>query len=171
MLRKWSQSCSIFVFVFCELNQCAWYNESMIKIIAGGKKQAGWVAEACAEYEKRLRKPFDIAWQIFPEEKLAEYLEKWPFASDQVVIVADERGKNISSPELSDKLSKIFNSSCEAVIIIGGAYGVSEAVREKADFVWSFSKLVFPHMLMRVMMTEQIYRAQEIASGGKYHHE
>ena len=85
--------------------------------------------------------------------------------------MADERGKNISSPELSDKLSKIFNSSCEAVIIIGGAFGFTDAVREKADFVWSFSKLVFPHMLMRIMMTEQIYRAQEIANGGKYHHE
>lgn len=147
------------------------YNNSMITIIAGGKKQAGWVAEACAEYEKRLRKPFDIKWQIFPEEKLAEQLKKWPFTSSQVVIVADERGKNISSPELSDKLTKIFNSSCEAVIIIGGAYGITDEVREKADFVWSFSRLVFPHMLMRVMMAEQIYRAQEITSGGKYHHE
>ena len=143
----------------------------MIKIVAGGKKQAGWVAEACAEYEKRLLKPFDIKWQIFTEEKLAEYLEKWPFSHDQVVILADERGKNISSPELSDKLSKIFNSSCEAVIVIGGAYGVTEEVREKADFVWSFSRLVFPHMLMRVMMAEQIYRAQEIARGRSYHHE
>ena len=87
------------------------------------------------------------------------------------MILADERGKNISSPELSDKLSKIFNSSCEAVIIIGGAFGVSEEVRNRADFVWSFSRLVFPHMLMRIMMTEQIYRAQEIVHGGKYHHE
>ena len=59
----------------------------------------------------------------------------------------------------------------EVVIIIGGAFGVSEEVRKRADFVWSFSKLVFPHMLMRVMMTEQIYRAQEILNGGKYHHE
>ncbi len=143
----------------------------MITIVAGGKKQAGWVAEACAEYEKRLKKPFDIKWQIFTEEKLAAYLEKWPFSSDQVVILADERGKNISSPELTDKLEKIFNSSCEAVIIIGGAYGVTDAVREKADFVWSFSRLVFPHMLMRVMTTEQIYRAQEIAHGKSYHHE
>ena len=143
----------------------------MIKIIAGGKKSADWVAEACAEYEKRLRKPFDIAWEIYEEEKLAKHLEKWPFEPDQVVILADERGKNISSPELSDKLQKVFNSGCEAVIIIGGAYGVTDEVRERADFIWSFSRLVFPHMLMRVMMTEQIYRAQEIAKGGEYHHE
>ena len=143
----------------------------MIKIIAGGKKSSGWVAEACAEYEKRLKKPFDLSWEILEEDKLAKKLEKWDFKSNQVIILADERGKNISSPELSDKLSKIFNSSSEAVIIIGGAFGVSEEVRGKADFVWSFSRLVFPHMLMRIMVTEQIYRAQEIAHGGKYHHE
>ena len=143
----------------------------MIKIIAGGKKSSGWVVEAIAEYEKRLKKPFDISWEILEEDKLAKKLEKWDFKTNQVVILADERGKNISSPELSDKLSKIFNSSNEVVIIIGGAFGVSEEARNKADFVWSFSNLVFPHMLMRIMVTEQIYRAQEIAHGGKYHHE
>lgn len=147
-----------------------WYNESMIEIIAGGKKSARWVAEACGEYEKRLRKPFDVKWRVLTEEKLEKYLEKWPFEPEQVVILADERGKNISSPELADKLQKIFNSSCEVVIIIGGAYGVSDEVRERADFIWSFSKLVFPHMLMRVMTIEQVYRAQEIAKGGRYHH-
>lgn len=143
----------------------------MIRIIAGGKKTSGWVSEACAEYEKRLKKPFDIKWEILDEEKLAKKLEKWDFKPSEVIILADERGKNISSPELSDKLNKIFNSSSEAVIIIGGAFGVSEEARNKADFVWSFSRLVFPHMLMRIMVTEQIYRAQEIAHGGKYHHE
>lgn len=143
----------------------------MIRIIAGGKKSSGWVSEACAEYEKRLKKPFDIKWEILDEEKLAKKLEKWDFKPSEVIILADERGKNISSPELSDKLNKIFNSSSEAVIIIGGAFGVSEEARNKADFVWSFSRLVFPHMLMRIMVTEQIYRAQEIAHGGKYHHE
>ena len=143
----------------------------MIKIIAGGKKSTGWVQDACYEYEKRLKKPFDIKWEIYDEEKLAKKLEAWDFKPNEVIILADERGKNISSPELSDKLTKIFNSSSEAVIIIGGAFGVTEEVRNRADFVWSFSRLVFPHMLMRIMMTEQIYRAQEIANGGKYHHE
>lgn len=143
----------------------------MIKIIAGGKKSSGWMVEATSEYEKRLKKPFDISWEILEENKLAKKLEKWDFKPSEVVILADERGKNISSPELSDKLTKIFNSSSSAVIIIGGAYGVSDEVRERADFVWSFSRLVFPHMLMRILVTEQIYRAQEISRGGKYHHE
>lgn len=143
----------------------------MIKIIAGGKKSAGWVLEAQQEYEKRLKKPFDIKWEIYEEEKLAKKLANWEFKSKELVILADERGTNISSVELSEKLVKAFNDSREVVVIIGGAFGVNEEVREKADFVWSFSRLVFPHMLMRVMMVEQIYRAQEIAHGGKYHHE
>ena len=143
----------------------------MIKIIAGGKKNSGWVADAISDFEVRLKKPFDIKWEVMEEEKLMKYLSEWKFGADEVVILADERGKNISSPELSDKLNKIFNSSSSATIIIGGAYGVSEEVRNRADFVWSFSRLVFPHMLMRVMMLEQIYRAQEISRGGKYHHE
>ena len=143
----------------------------MIKIIAGGKKSAGWVLEAQQEYEKRLKKPFDVRWEIYEEEKLAKKLANWEFKSQELVILADERGANISSVELSEKLVRAFNASREVVVIIGGAFGVSEEVREKADFIWSFSRLVFPHMLMRVMMVEQIYRAQEIAHGGKYHHE
>ena len=143
----------------------------MIKIVAGGKKNSGWVADAIADFEVRLKKPFDIKWEIMEEDKLDKYLSEWKFKPDEVVILADERGKNISSPELSDKLNKIFNSSSSVVIIIGGAYGVTEEVRNHADFIWSFSRLVFPHMLMRVMVTEQIYRAQEISRGGKYHHE
>lgn len=143
----------------------------MIKIIAGGKKSAGWVLEAQQEYEKRLKKPFDIKWEIYEEEKLVKRLANWEFKSQELVILADEHGANISSVELSEKLVRAFNASREVVVIIGGAFGVSEEVREKADFIWSFSRLVFPHMLMRVMMVEQIYRAQEIAHGGKYHHE
>lgn len=143
----------------------------MIKIIAGGKKSAGWVLEAQQEYEKRLKKPFDVRWEIYEEEKLVKRLANWEFKSQELVILADERGANISSVELSEKLVRAFNASREVVVIIGGAFGVSEEVREKADFIWSFSRLVFPHMLMRVMMVEQIYRAQEIAHGGKYHHE
>ena len=65
----------------------------------------------------------------------------------------------------------LFNFGKEIVLIIGGAYGVTEEVRKKSDVVWSFSNLVFPHQLMRVMLIEQIYRTQEILHGGKYHHE
>lgn len=144
----------------------------MIRIIAGGKKNSEWWAEACLEYEKRLRKPYEITWTFMEEGRLAKWLEGWPFdRASQYVICCDERGKNISSGEYSELITRAFVEGKEVVILIGGAYGFDEFVREKADFVWSFSRLVFPHALARVMAVEQIYRAQEIGRGGKYHHE
>lgn len=143
----------------------------MIKIIAGGKKHVSWLNEACSEYEKRLRKPFDVSWEFVEEEKLTKRLANWPFATRDFVICCDERGENISSNEYSKVLTRAFLNDRNVVILIGGAYGFDASVREKADFVWSFSKLVFPHMIARLVVTEQIYRASEIAKGSKYHHE
>ena len=143
----------------------------MIRIIAGGKKNAAWVAEACSEYEKRLRKPFEIVWNFMPEEKLDKYLAEWPFTRQDYVICCDERGENISSPEFAGKLEKAFAAGRNIVLLIGGAYGFTDEVRNNADFVWSFSKLVYPHGIARLIVTEQIYRSSQILSGGPYHHE
>ena len=63
------------------------------------------------------------------------------------------------------------HTSQNIVFIIGGAYGVTDNVRRRANLVWSLSKLVFPHQLVRLILAEQLYRAQEIVRGGKYHHE
>ena len=142
----------------------------MIKIIAGGKKNAGEYAALIAEYEKRLRKPYEVEWRFMPEEKMNVWLEEWPFTGREFVICCDERGKNISSDEYSLCLSEAFMGGREVVILIGGAYGFSDSVRDRSDMVWSFSRLVFPHQLFRVMVVEQIYRAQEIAKNSKYHH-
>ena len=144
----------------------------MIKIICGGKKNTGAFLEIIAEYEKRLRKPYDIHWEFCEEEKLTKKLVEWPFdRTQEYVICCDERGKNISSDEYSSILTEAFVGGREVVILIGGAYGFSDFVRERADLVWSFSRLVFPHQLFRCMVVEQIYRASQIAAGGKYHHE
>ena len=141
----------------------------MIRIIAGGKKNSEWVLEAVSEYEKRMRKPFDFEWFFMDEEKLDKYLADWPFSGREYVICCDERGENISSPEYSKRLETAFVGGKNVIILIGGAYGFDEEVRKNSNFVWSFSNLVFPHMLARVLTVEQIYRAQEIANGGQYH--
>ena len=143
----------------------------MIRIIAGGKKHLDWVNMAVAEYQKRLKKPFNIEWQFYEEDKLLKYLEKWPFSGHEFVMVLDERGLNIPSVELANKINKQFVDGKEVVILIGGAFGFTDEIRAKANFVWSLSKLVFPHQLVRAILSEQIYRAQEISLGGKYHHE
>ena len=143
----------------------------MIRIICGGKKNSGATLELISEYEKRLRKPYDVRWEFYEEERLASRLSDWPFERGSCfVICCDERGKNISSDEYSALLSQAFVAGREVVILIGGAYGFPDFVRERADFVWSFSRLVFPHIMARIITVEQIYRASQIASGGKYHH-
>ena len=84
-------------------------------------------------------------------------------------ILLDERGKNLSSPELSDLISNHINK--HIVFIIGGAYGVTDEMRQRANVTWSLSNLVFPHQLVRLILAEQLYRAQEIAKGSRYHHQ
>ena len=150
-----------------------------MRIIAIGKKHEKWVLNGIELFEKRLKKPFNLNWDILPhsnfaEEKAREEETQRILAKikpSDFVILLDERGKNISSPELAKMLSNGFVNSQNFVIVIGGAFGVSEELRQRANFVWSLSKLVFPHQIVRLILVEQIYRAQEISSGGKYHHE
>ena len=150
-----------------------------MRIIAIGKKHEKWVTSGIELFEKRLKKPFNLSWDILPhsnfaEEKAREEETQRILAKikpSDFVILLDERGKNISSPELAKMLSNGFVNSQNFVIVIGGAFGVSEELRQRANFVWSLSKLVFPHQIVRLILVEQIYRAQEISSGGKYHHE
>ena len=142
----------------------------MIRIIAGGKKTDKYTAELINQYAKRLRKPYDLNWEFIEEDKLLKKLENWPFAGQDYVIVCDERGENISSDEYSAKLQTAFNNSKNIIILIGGAYGFPPEIRQKADFLWSFSKLVFPHQIARLIVAEQTYRAEEIARGSHYHH-
>lgn len=141
----------------------------MIKILAGGKKNKDWLAEACGEYEKRLRKPFDLTWQFVEESELDSKVLS--LDRDNFVILLDERGKILSSPELSEKMADTFGSAKNIVFVVGGAFGhFSPEMQARADLILSFSKMVFPHQICRLILTEQIYRAQEIYLGHPYHH-
>ena len=149
-----------------------------IRIIAIGKKHEPWVADGIKRYEQRLRKPFDTTWQLLPHsaregdaarsEESDRVLAK--LDRDTFVVLLDERGQNVDSPALALRLQGAFDASRPVAVLIGGAYGVDDRVRQRADFVWSLSKLVFPHQLVRLILAEQLYRAQEIAGGRPYHH-
>lgn len=146
------------------------YNILMITIIAGGKKNNGWVREACAEYEKRLHKPFLAEWQFVEESKLNDKVSH--LAPSDFLILLDEHGKILSSPELSKTVAGPLEAGRNVVFLIGGAFGhFSEAILKRANLVWSLSKLVLPHQHCRVIVAEQLYRAQEIYLGHPYHHE
>ena len=141
----------------------------MIKIIAGGKKNKDWLASACAEYEKRLRKPYDLEWQFVEETALEDKM--LALDRDNFVILLDEHGQMLSSPELAQKIDQNLVAGKNIVFILGGAFGhLSPEMQLRADLIWSFSKLVFPHQICRLVLTEQIYRAQEINLGHPYHH-
>ncbi len=151
----------------------------MLRIIAVGKKHEAWVWEGIERYEKRLKKPYDTEWVFLPhsmfeadrarQEESERILAR--LRDDDVVILLDERGKNIDSPALSSLIEDEISRGKQIVVIIGGAYGVDETIHRRANFIWSLSKLVFPHQLVRLILIEQLYRAQEIARGGGYHHE
>ncbi|MBR3414547.1 23S rRNA (pseudouridine(1915)-N(3))-methyltransferase RlmH [Candidatus Saccharibacteria bacterium] len=142
----------------------------MIQIIAGGKAHKGWLAEGIAEYEKRLSKKYQIKWTFVPEERLNQTLLKWPFSTANYIILVDEHGKNVSSIEFSDKLERIWNSGANICFIIGGPYGFPLKALNRANFIWSLGREVLPHELARLVVTEQIYRAQEIERNSGYHH-
>ncbi len=87
-----------------------------------------------------------------------------------VLIALDERGKLISSPEFADKLAGWRDMGrSDVAFVIGGADGIAPDLRARADFTVSLGKMVWPHMLARVMLAEQIYRATSILAGAPYH--
>ncbi len=147
-----------------------------ITILSIGKKSEPWIQPGVFRFLERLRLPFAAEMIILPHssfegdrarqeesERISSRLR-----SDDFVILLDERGKNLSSPELSDLISNHINK--HIVFIIGGAYGVTDEMRQRANVTWSLSKLVFPHQLVRLILAEQLYRAQEIHRGSHYHH-
>lgn len=146
----------------------------MINIIAIGKKHDPNLAGAINDYEKRLRAPFEVKWVLLPysakngdearqdeSERIISQLRPADF-----VVLLDERGQDLSSPDFS----ALLTSQQNIVIIIGGAYGVNDELRQRADRVISLSAMVFPHQLVRLILIEQIYRAQAIATNHPYHH-
>ncbi|RWZ78395.1 MAG: 23S rRNA (pseudouridine(1915)-N(3))-methyltransferase RlmH [Candidatus Microsaccharimonas sossegonensis] len=149
-----------------------------LHILVVGKKHENWVAEGILRYQKRLKAPFIPEWVLMAhssfdgltarEDESRRILSR--LNAYDYIILMDERGKTLHSPTFADVLKEQLDHSRKVLIIIGGAYGVTQALREKADLVWSLSPLVFPHQLVRLIVIEQLYRAQQITLGGPYHH-
>lgn len=151
----------------------------MIRIIAIGKKHEAWVQAGIERYQKRLKKPFVAEWVLLPHSPRngseARQNESQAILSRlspaDFVVLLDETGTLYDSPSLSRHLAEAFTTNGTITMIIGGAYGVSDELQARAQLVWSLSPLVFPHQLVRLLLVEQLYRAQEIAAGHPYHHE
>lgn len=100
-------------------------------------------------------------------EKLLAHIKK-----EDYVVLLDEKGKDMKSEAVAELIeNRMLDSVKRMVFIIGGAYGVSDAIHVRANYTWKLSSLVFPHLLVRVILVEQLYRAMTILKGEKYHHE
>ena len=144
-----------------------------VTILAIGKcKKNSPEWEFINEYVKRSN------WDIVIKEKEnssqddeARFLQQ-NIPNNAKIIVLDERGVNIKSVDLAQKIENwMINGISEICFLIGGADGHLQTTRDKADLLLSFGKLTFPHMLMRAILCEQIYRVQTIISGHPYHRE
>lgn len=156
-----------------------------IQIVAVGRMKAGPERELSARYFDRFAKsaravglsfdrPLELAESRRPEagqrkqEEARAILDRIP--PDAVLLALDERGESIGSAEFAGWLARHRDAGAgSAHLVLGGADGLDEAVRRRADTVLSFGRMTWPHQLARIMLAEQLYRAAAILSGHPYH--
>ena len=153
-----------------------------IKIIVVGKLKEKSYQEISDEFSKRIR-PFcsEKIIEIQAEnlknvstDKIARERESQrilpQISDDAYVVILDIQGKQISSEALAEKVKEISNSGVnELIFIIGGATGIDESIKKRADFALSFSNMTFTHQFARLMLQEQLYRAFKIMNNEPYH--
>jgi len=149
-------------------------------LIAVGKRPPPWVTQAFDDYARRLPRehPLDVV-ELPPardrqqspaaqrRDEGRRLLERIP--ADAWVVALDERGRQLDSKGLSRRFEAWRELGRDLVLLIGGAEGLDDAVRERADEVLALSELTLPHTLARVLLVEQLYRAWTLMSGHPYH--
>ena len=148
-----------------------------------GKPHDEALKKAIDDVTKRVNNYYHTDWLIIPPIKNAASLPEAELkkqegkiilnkiAKDDFLILLDETGKQLTSIELANFIAQKTTVSIRSLtFLIGGAFGVSDEVRKRANFTWSLSNLVFPHMIVRLILAEQVYRACTILRNEKYHH-
>lgn len=156
-----------------------------ITIACVGKLKEKYLTAGVEEFTKRLTPFCKLEVVSINEEKMPE--DPSPALKEQVleketqrlmaiipqnsyVILLDVIGKQLSSPELAEKIDTLaLGGNSHITFVIGGAFGYTDTLRKRADFAWSFSKLTFTHQMIRLLLVEQLYRAFKISRGEKYH--
>lgn len=148
-----------------------------------GKAHESYVKEGIEMFTKRISHYYPVEWKIFASAKNAassteDQIKKNEaiqllnaIQPDDILVALDENGKQWNSTELAAIIQEKANSSTKNLIfLIGGAYGLHGTILNRCNYKWSLSKLVFPHQLVRLMLSEQVYRACTIIRNEKYHH-
>lgn len=148
-----------------------------------GKNNEPYVKTGIEDFTKRISKYYPVEWNLIPvpknagmlsemdlKKKEADIILEW-LSKDDYLVALDEKGKMMNSEHLAQFIETRSNESTKNVIfLIGGAFGLHETVLQRANFKWSLSPLVFPHQLVRLILSEQVYRACTIIRNEKYHH-
>ncbi len=148
-----------------------------------GKKHELYVNAGIEDFTGRIAKYYPVQWTIIPvpknagmlsemdlKKKEGETILEWLDSNDYLVAL-DERGKTLASEGLAKFIQARSNESVKKLVfLIGGAYGIDKAVLQRANYTWSLSNLTFPHQLVRLILSEQVYRACTIIRNEKYHH-
>src|SRR5262249_45335016 len=137
-----------------------------------GKTHDSYVKEGIELFTKRITGYYPAEWKIIAPPKNAGTLSEpdlkkkeadiilSALKKEDYLVLLDERGKQLGSEELATFIQSRANESVRNIIfLVGGAYGVSKEIMTRANYTWSFSKLVFPHQLVRLILAEQLYRA------------
>lgn len=151
-----------------------------ISITAVGKIKDDYIKEGILEFKKRLQKFSNFSIIETQEESETRGIESAINLESKKIlesmsngnsfnILLDLNGTNMSSTDMAEKILEISNTTNKINFIIGGSNGVNDALKKAVDFRLSFSKLTFPHQLMRLILIEQIYRWVSINNNIKYH--
>lgn len=154
-----------------------------ITLLVVGKTTDSHIEALLQEYQKRLGHYISFSFNVIPELKNTKSLtaEQQKYQEGELIlravatnadlILLDERGKEYRSIEFAEYLQKKMLSGRDVVFVVGGPYGFSEAVYQRANGKISLSKMTFSHQMVRLFFVEQIYRAMTILRGEPYHHE
>lgn len=141
--------------------------------ISVGKQNNSDIDNLVKDYSSRINRYFSTDWKIIEttdKEKEGKSILK-VLDKDDFVVVLDDKGKEMTTEELAVFIEKRMSASDKRIVfVIGGAYGFSEDVYERANFKWSLSKLTFPHQIVRLILAESLYRAISVIKNEPYHH-
>ncbi len=154
-----------------------------VEIWSVGKENESFIDEGLKYYFQKTRpyNPVDLVLLQLPKKLATTDADKAKLLEEEMIlkklqphhylVLLDERGKLLTSPQWAQQFQQMMNMGTKTlVILIGGAFGVTDNIRRQARQVWSLSHLVFPHQLVRLMVAEQVYRAFSILNNSPYHH-
>lgn len=141
-----------------------------------------WVQSACTEYTKRMPREMSVEIvEIKPDKRAsgknsetvqeAEAKRILEAAGRDYLVALDERGQEVTTLQLADKMRLWMESGRDVSLVIGGADGLHDSLKQKADWLWSLSRLTMPHGMVRVMLSEQLYRGLSVINNHPYHRE